>query len=415
MVVSSAGIGIGNNAPSCALDVIGNTSFVGGCSYNVTAVSTSTYTIKLSDYYIAVSSSSGGVTLTLPTTIGNTNQIYSFSKISTDYNIVTINTTGSDLIGGQSSLTLQIPFSCVTLICPSNGIWNIAQFNNGLPSPDTYGLFPSAAGTDGSVVYSANTTLVRNMHFVNLTVNTGITLNAAGWRILVVGTLTLNGVISNGGGSASGITAGAAPTVGTTYLGCGSSGGAGRTNNGSGTAGVAATYATFGGLGGTGGGGGVGGTVVAVTAVTGGTQVISNMPNAWMGRINPGTAVASWFQGGTGGGSGICNRGSATTIASGAGGAGGGVIVIAARNVVGSGSITAVGGNGSNATYTGAGTPGSTGGGGGGGGGVIVFLYQVQQNTVTLSVAGGTGGTAVGSGGITGASGSVGLIYQIHV
>jgi hypothetical protein len=56
---------------------------------------------------------------------------------------------------------------------------------------------------DGDVVISSNTTLTRDMHYNNLTINSGITMYPNGYRIFVRGTLTLNGTINRNGDAAT--------------------------------------------------------------------------------------------------------------------------------------------------------------------------------------------------------------------
>jgi hypothetical protein len=74
------------------------------------------------------------------------------------------------------------------------------------------------------------------------------------------------------------------------------------------------------------------------------------------------------------------------------------------RFICGDGMITAVGGNGGNATsiY-------NCGGGGGGGGGIVILCTKcdMSNSPITVSVAGGTGGLGYGTGanGIDGATG----------
>ena len=51
-------------------------------------------------------------------------------------------------------------------------------------------------GSDGSITISTNTTLTRDMYYINLTVNNGITLNPDWYKIYCTGTLTNNGTIS---------------------------------------------------------------------------------------------------------------------------------------------------------------------------------------------------------------------------
>ena len=56
-------------------------------------------------------------------------------------------------------------------------------------------------GSDGDVIISGNTTLTRDMHYTNLTVDSGFTISTAGFRIFCTGTLINNGTIIKGGGS----------------------------------------------------------------------------------------------------------------------------------------------------------------------------------------------------------------------
>jgi len=89
------------------------------------------------------------------------------------------------------------------------------------------------------------------------------------------------------------------------------------------------------------------------------------------------------FRGGGGGGGG---RGHSSIEYGGVGGKGGGVIYLECKELVFSGTLTAIGGNG------GFPPPNYGGGGGGGGGGIVlVRANMVTVNTGTLMAAGGTG------------------------
>ena len=59
-------------------------------------------------------------------------------------------------------------------------------------------------GTDGNVTISSNTTLTGAKQYNNLTVNSGITLNTAGYQVQVKDTLTNNGIITSTNGGAGG-------------------------------------------------------------------------------------------------------------------------------------------------------------------------------------------------------------------
>jgi len=109
-------------------------------------------------------------------------------------------------------------------------------------------------GSDGDVTISVNTTLTRDMFYGDLTVNTGVTLTTAGFRVFVKGTLTKTGTIANNGGNGgnggngSGVDGGAAGSAGAVAAGGslpagedGKAGGVGGTGNGGGQNGTAGT------------------------------------------------------------------------------------------------------------------------------------------------------------------------------
>lgn len=285
-------------------------------------------------------------------------------------------------------------------------------------STSVYGYFPTTTSVDGDVTVNKNLSLTRNMYYSNLTVNSGVILNANGWRIVVTDTLTLNGTISNDGTDASTTVAGTGTSnMYTTYLGPGTTGGAGLTVAGYGNAGVAAGYQCAGAKGGDGGqatglySGGLAGSYIAMSPVDGGLNALSTLPIAFLGRM---LSNNFYILGGTGGGGGACTKGTSTTVKSGAGGGGGGFMVIAARNITGSGKLSAHGGNGSSGSVT-SGSGGVGGGGGGGGGCIIVISQSGIPATITMDVSGGTGGASAGTAGNLGKDGAAGNIFKIQV
>lgn len=66
-------------------------------------------------------------------------------------------------------------------------------------------------GADGAVAFDGSTTILglvpagniytmtRDIHCTNITINNGVTIKPAGYRIYATGTLTNNGTISNNG------------------------------------------------------------------------------------------------------------------------------------------------------------------------------------------------------------------------
>ena len=245
-------------------------------------------------------------------------------------------------------------------------------------------------GSDGDVTISVDTTLSRDMYYNNLTINSGMRLTTAGFRVFVKNTITNNGYISNNGGNGGNGTssvagaAGAAP-LGPQTVGTGSIGGVGKLAQLSGGAGGAVT-AGFGGTGGTGGtqvpyAGGAGGVVTAPTAAQGS---IRDLVAAVRGLLLDGGKANA----GSGGGGGGCNS---TTQGSGGGGGGGGVVIVVARTIVNtSGVIEARGGNGGSASTA------SQGIGAGGGGGLLILVYATLTS--------GTESAPAGSPGVTGST-----------
>lgn len=255
-------------------------------------------------------------------------------------------------------------------------------------------LFIYGDGIDGTVTISGNTTLTRDMSYDTLTINGGVVLSPAGFRIFVKNTLTNNGTIRDNG--QSGATGGAGAASGN--MGGGGGGGVGG-NQGSGTgpnSGAGLTNA-LGGVGGTGGNatgvpdpnsiGAVGGAITTTRANRHGLMLLGDTAE---------------IRGGTGAGGG---GGNTPAGGGGRGGGGAGVIIIAAKTINnGSGTIEAKGGDGESSA--------SGAGGGGGGGGAIVLVFR-SLTVGTISVAGGAKG-AIGGGVSEATAGATGLDLRIQ-
>jgi hypothetical protein len=318
--------------------------------------------------------------------------------------------------------------------------------------------------TPSGTTYNAT----RDLFFNSLTIDGAYALRSAGFRVFVKGTLTLNGQIRNNGfnggnggnaaatiGNTPGGTAGSRAPIngvlpGGTVGGVGGSGtavgaaggntsasswpfrgnggalGAGAVGNGAnGTAGVGT--GTGGGPGGGGGGGGgavtpggsgsAGGNIGAVGADSG---TLLAFPQYITGRPCAGGGVFELGTGGGGGGGGF-NAGGTTQANGGGGGGSAGMVMVAAYEIVGTGSIAANGGNGGNGG-TGVGSSqanaGGGGGGGGGSGGMVVCIIG-NGSFPTMTATGGTGGTGgVGKGtggtGGNGGNGDDGVVLQLR-
>lgn len=286
-------------------------------------------------------------------------------------------------------------------------------------SDGSYTLDGTQAAVAGLFSKSSNTyTLLRDAHFVNLTVDPTITLESANYRIFHTGTLTNNGIVHvNGGNGGAGSGSGAGGTAGSAYsAGSLSAGKAGKTgaNGGStataGTNGEASGARSLGVAGANGGssngaGGGTGG-VLTSSAVTFPRTIF----NASL--MVDFTDFVTYKTGGGAASGGGGYGGDADSGAGGGGGGGGGIIVIFGKILAGNGVFSSTGGNG--------GAGGSAyragGGGGGGQGGVMVFVYNSKTYTGTFVLtAGAAGAVGGGNGGSAGAAGTAGVKYEIDL
>jgi hypothetical protein len=284
----------------------------------------------------------------------------------------------------------------------------ILQAMNKLAGRSNAGWFGNGA-VDGSLTYTINTTLVRDVYATTIVINAGVTVNTAGFRMFATSSITgvnaTTSIIDRSGNDASAGTVGAALAAGTT--GASGIGGAAGTTLAGGAGGASATgIGLIGGAGGTGSGGagGAAGAVTVPTTANGGVECLSNARQAQVARDLANTLMNAGSGGGGGGG----EAGAGT---SGAGGSGGGIITLSAR-VISNIKISAHGGNGSGATAVTVGR----GGGGGGGGGCVILISEndTTADAVTVDVAGGLGGAGLGTG-TNGSNGSTGRIVRVRV
>ena len=279
-------------------------------------------------------------------------------------------------------------------------------------------------------------TLTRDIFATTMTIDAGVVIIVAGFRVFAQVTLTNNGAIRANGGNGGNATtvavgaAGTAPVAGSISGGSAGAAGGAATAAGGNSASPAASHlgaATTnntgpaapgngsnggtlqGGAGGGGtAGGGNGGTAVGLTIGS-----MSNAPHfyamfqAQQGRNAANTQLNCGDGGGGGGGGAVANQGNG-----GGGGASGGLVLVSARLIAGSGSFEAKGGNGGTGSV-GTGGGGAGGGGGGAGGVIVVFSESKYALSVTLSVTGGTGGAPAGAAG-TGGNGGSGLTYLFN-
>jgi hypothetical protein len=275
-----------------------------------------------------------------------------------------------------------------------------AAFGNGFFGDGSDG----DATLDGTNTYAAvmsksgsTYTLIRDAYLDNLTVDSGVILRVAGFRLHVKSSLSNSGTIHGNGNNASSAT-GAFLVSGQTLAGS-TAGGNGGTAAGSNATNVNPGHGGSGGAGGAGasGAGGTGGTVTAPGA--GSAPALRALPFCAMGTYFNGTTTVRVSAGGSGGGG-----GGDTTNSGGGGGSAGINVIINAKVIAGTaGVISANGGNGAN------GVAGNSGGGGGGGGGTLI-INTTSITGQTTTATGGTKGNGVGTG-ANGTDGSAGNVY----
>jgi len=218
-------------------------------------------------------------------------------------------------------------------------------FASFIDSPDSvYGT-----GADGSVTISANTTLTSDKFYYNLSVDSNVVLNTAGYRVFVKNLLTLSSNSTIGVGTAN-------------------------------------TYTMNTGFSGTGsirGGGGISGAVTNSLGGNSATQT-ATAPSVAQGGTGDKTTQSGYYYQPIHSIKGYVINASNTTPlflrggAGGANGVGGGVLIIGARYISATSSFLDAAG---------------AAGAGGGGGGVIILVstHAAIPSGITTDVAGGTG------------------------
>lgn len=293
--------------------------------------------------------------------------------------------------------------------------FSFSLFGDGSDGVATFDGSATPAGTTKNSPTSY--TIDRDVQYTNVSVSSGVTVDANGYKIAFNGKITGSGKIAGDGNAAIGETAGA--TLAARTLGGGSAGAAGRSTAGNGAAGTNLATAAVGGAGGAGGNdaggsgntGGAGGTVTAPTALQGGARRLSAYTDGYvMGNDGSTNWQGLILRGGAGGGAGAYGTAAETgTPKSGAGGGGARVIVIAGYEWDWTGTLSVKGGAGGNASGD-----QDCGGGGGGGGGAIYRLCHIGTNLGSTDVTGGAGGAKT-NGGLVGAAGSAGVVRSMQV
>ncbi len=347
-------------------------------------------------------------------------------------------------------------------------------------------------GSDSDVIVNSDTTMTEDWYCNNLTVNNGCTLNPGGYRIFVKETLTNAGTIARVGGNGgngedggTGCSSSHSDTDGGTAGGslaagflpgavggaAGGNGAVGQGRNNDGVAGdagsngqatsnsIGVTSTASGGIGGNGGissaengaSGGAGGNGRTATQASAQPKTLTELLLMRNFEDEPASLFGGSASGGSGGGGASGGGdGNGTSQFSGSGGAGGGsggcggTVVILARKIVNTGTISVKGGSGGNGGDAGAsesedgraaGGSGGGGGGAGGSGGILFLVYNELTDSGTITAAGGAGGTGGskstagscgddapttygaedGTDGLNGNTGTTGKIIQLEV
>jgi len=308
-------------------------------------------------------------------------------------------------------------------------------------------------GNDGTVTFDGSTTilgmapsssiytLTRDLYLDVGTVNSGVTLETAGYRIFAKTSLSNAGTIKrtpNAGGNASGTTGGtagaalAAGTMAGSVVGVAgkdgaASGGGSPVNAVAGNTGtsIANSINVVGVVGGYGGGysGSTGRSATSsagsLTASVQGARTVQFATS--LGEFTSGifTQLKAGSGSGSGGSGGTAGGSAATPGAGGGSGCSGGIVFISAKTLTNTGTISALGGAGGNGSAASVGNAGGGGAGSGGAGGVVILIYSaITLGTVT--VTGGTSGSVgagsgTGESGGTGTTGTTGIIYQFLI
>jgi hypothetical protein len=119
-------LGIGTASPSYTLDVSG--SFRAGQGYLGNLVTkTAAYTITSADQTVLANATTAAFTVTLPTAIGSTGQLFTIKKTDSSANAVTVATTLSQTIDGAATKSLALQYDAIT-VQSDNANWLITSY-----------------------------------------------------------------------------------------------------------------------------------------------------------------------------------------------------------------------------------------------------------------------------------------------
>jgi len=116
-VTGSGRVGIGTTTPTHPLTVVGASYLSGALVHKRTAV-TNDYSVALTDYYLGVDTTSNTVDLTLPaasTAVEGQTYVVKDEGGNAAANAITVLRSASDTIDGNTSVTLDVPYSALSL------------------------------------------------------------------------------------------------------------------------------------------------------------------------------------------------------------------------------------------------------------------------------------------------------------
>lgn len=111
-------VGVGTETPSTLFEVAGPlATAIAACNAD--------HSVNATDSVLLCDSTSQAIALTLPTAVGISGRQYTFKRVNSGANSVTIATTASEVIDGASTLVLSTQYDRVTIVSDGANWWVI--------------------------------------------------------------------------------------------------------------------------------------------------------------------------------------------------------------------------------------------------------------------------------------------------
>ena len=142
------------------------------------AAKTTTYSVLLSDSVLTADTTSAAFTMTVPTAVGIAGKKFTFKKINSTANALTIATTSSQTIDGATTFELMNQWSSVTIM--SDGAnWVVVRLVHGIPiSGSTVGVGGYGLSSSCGIFTTTSAT------FVDVT-NLSVTIKTRGRPVII--------------------------------------------------------------------------------------------------------------------------------------------------------------------------------------------------------------------------------------